>query len=342
VSDSTGTSRPTTVVFSNVSGTARVAAADTTPKAGEFARRVDVDDARAAMVDVIVVCWNDKGKIATALDSVFALDEVREKPQFVNVVVSDNGSSDGSRDYLRERYGDRVRIVENGANLGFAAACNRAFTATSAPFVFLLNPDAELKAGALASIVAFMEAHPRCGIAGTRIYNQDGSIQESCGAFDTWTGAYLRSSAWGEWPMFRRYANGTKLRAWGHASERRVDLAIGAALCIRRALIDEIGPFDERFFLYHEEVDFAKRAADAGWETWYVPASEAVHEGMGSARGQYSVEGRKQTSRRKYWLKHHGPVWYGTLVAALVGRYVLYAGTLAAAIVAGKRIFAKR
>ncbi|GAC1529115.1 MAG: glycosyltransferase family 2 protein [Vulcanimicrobiaceae bacterium] len=289
------------------------------------------------LVDVVVVCWNDRDKIATALDSVFALPEVRDDPHFARVVVSDNGSSDGSRTYVRERYGERVGIVENGANLGFAVACNRAFAATSAPFVFLLNPDAELKAGALATIVAFMQAHPRCGLAGSRIYNLDGTIQESCGEFDTWFGAFLRSSAWGEWPIFRRYANGAALRAWGHATERRVDLAVGAALCIRRALIDTIGGFDERYFLYHEEVDYAKVAANAGWESWYVPASEAVHEGMGSARGQYSVEGRKQTSRRKYWLKHHGRVWYASLVAALLGRYVLYVGIAAQAALFAKR-----
>lgn len=295
-----------------------------------------------ARIDVIVVCWNDKAKIATALDSVFALAEVRDDPAFANVVVSDNGSTDGSRAYIAERYGGRVRIVENNANLGFAAACNRAFAATFSPLVFLLNPDAELKPGALANIVTFMDAHPRCGIAGSRIYNLDGTIQESCGEFDTWAGAFLRSSAWGEWPIFRSSANGAELRAWGHATQRRVDIAIGAALAIRRTLIDEIGPFDERFFLYHEEVDFAKRAADAGWETWYVPASEAIHEGMGSARGQYSVEGRKQTSRRKYWIKHHGRAWYVALVAALVGRYVAYLAIAAAAFVVARRVFARR
>ncbi len=290
-----------------------------------------------ARVDVIVVCWNDKDKIATALDSVFALAEVRADPDFAHVIVSDNGSSDGSRDFIRERYGERVTIVENGANLGFAAACNRAFAHGSAPYVFLLNPDAELKDGALANIVAFMDAHPRAGIAGSRIYNYDGTIQESCGEFDTWAGAFLRSSAWGDWPLLRRFANGADLRGFGYDRERRVDLAIGAALLIRRALIAEIGPFDERFFLYHEEVDFAKRAADAGWETWFVPSSEAVHEGMGSAKGQYSVEGRKQKSRRKYWIKHHGYAWYAALVAALLLRYVLYLGVVVAAVLGVQR-----
>ena len=291
----------------------------------------------AARVDVVVVCWNDREKIVTALDSVYALPEVVADSSFANVVVSDNGSTDGSVAFLRERYGAKLQIVENRSNLGFAAACNRAFEATHAPYAFLLNPDAELKPGALASIVAFMDAHPLCGIAGSRIYNYDGSIQESCGEFDTWTGAFLRSSAWGDLPPFRRHANGARTRAWGHLTQRRVDLAIGAALCLRRTAIDELGGFDERFFLYHEEVDFAKRAALAGWESWYVPASEAVHEGMGSARGHYSVEGRKQTSRRKYWIKHHGRGWYYGLVAALVGRYVLYAAILWAAIAGAVR-----
>jgi N-acetylglucosaminyl-diphospho-decaprenol L-rhamnosyltransferase len=278
----------------------------------------------AARIDVIIVCWNDKQKIATALDSVFALSEVRADPGFANVVVSDNGSTDGSPDFIRDRYGDRVTILENGANLGFAAGCNRAFEQTSSPFVFLLNPDAELKDYSLANMVAFLDAHPRCGIAGSRIYNYDGTVQQSCGEFDTWAGAFLRSSAWGELQPFRRFANGAGLVDFHYDRAQRVDLVIGAALAIRRTLFDEIGMFDERFFLYHEEVDFAKRAAEAGWETWFVPTSEAVHEGMGSAKGQYNVEARKQVSRRKYWIKHHGYAWYFALVAALVTRFVLY------------------
>jgi len=290
----------------------------------------------AARIDVVVVCWNDREKITTALDSVFALPEVLEDPEFARVFVSDNGSTDGSRAFLRERYGERIEIVENGENLGFAAGCNRAFVRGEAPYVFLLNPDAELHAGALREIVAFMDARPRCGIAGSRIYNDDGTIQESCGEFDTWLGAYLRSSAWGDLPPLRPYANGATLRAWDYAGERRVDLVIGAALAIRRTLFPELGMFDERYFLYHEEVDFAKRAADAGWETWYVPSSRARHEGEGSARGRYSVEARKRRSRRAYWLKHHGPIWYGALCAALVARYALYAGA-AGVLYAGAR-----
>lgn len=290
-----------------------------------------------ATIDVIIVCWNNADRIAAALDSVFALSEVRDDPAFAQVVVSDNGSSDGSRELIRARYGARVRIIENGANLGFGAACNRAFERTQSPFVFLLNSDAQLKDRALANIVAFMQSRPRCGIAGARTYDHEGRIAESCGEFDTWTGAFLRSSAWGEWPLFRRFANGAALRAWDYQSPRQVDLVVGAALAIRRELLRSVGGFDERFFLYHEEVDLARRARAAGWETWFVPASEAIHEGMGSSGGRGAeVERRKQRARRQYWIKHHGYPWYLALSAALVGRFALYLGALGIVLAAVK------
>jgi hypothetical protein len=295
-----------------------------------------------AAVDVVVVTYNSAHTVASALDSVFALSEVRADPAFANVVVADNASIDGTPALIRERYGARVTLLENGANLGFGAACNRAIARTSAPVVFLLNPDARLRDGALAALAAFLAAHPRCGLAGSRTYNEDGSIQQTCGEFDTWAGAFLRSSAWGEWPWLRRFANGAALRGFGYDEPRRVDLAIGAALALRRTMLDEIGAFDERFFLYHEEVDLAKRAADAGWESWFVPASEAVHLGQASSSTPVRVEAFKRRSRRQYWIKHHGRLWYASLAAALAGRYVLYAAVLATFVAAGRWAVGRR
>ena len=274
-------------------------------------------------LDVIIVNWNDRENIAVALDSVFALGEIQRDPGFARITVSDNGSSDASVAFLRERYGARIQILENGANLGFGAGVNRAIAVTSAPYVFLLNPDATLTNGALAELVNFMENHPRCAMAGPKTFEADGNLAESCGEFDTWAGAFLRSSAWGDWAPLRRFANGSQLRAWDYNSERRVDLVIGAAVMLRRSVLDEIGTFDERYFMYHEEVDLAKRIADAGYETWFVPTAFATHTGQGSSGG-HSVEGYKQRSRRMYWMKHHGALWYYSLGFALVGRYVIY------------------
>ena len=295
-----------------------------------------------ATLDVILVCWNNADRIAVGLDSIFALSEVQADPLFANVVVSDNGSTDSSRELIRSRYGARVTLIENGANLGFGAACNRALERTDAPYVYLLNSDAQLKDRALSEIVRFMEEHPRCGIAGSRIYESDGRLAESCGEFDTWTGAFLRSSAWGNWRPLQRFANGASLREWDYASPRRVDLVIGAALAVRRELFRTVGVFDERFFLYHEEVDLAHRARDAGWETWFVPQSEAIHEGRGSSGGRDGVvEWRKRDSRRRYWVKHHGQFWYGSLAAAVAGRYAVYAGLLALLIAIGRRLLGR-
>ncbi len=291
-----------------------------------------------ATVDAIVVTWNDRDNAVKALDSVFALPEVNAKADFANVVVSDNGSADDTVEALRARYGSRITVIENGKNLGFGAGCNRAIARTGAPFIFLLNPDALLHDGALQRIVQFMEANQRCALAGPKILNPDGSVGESCGEFDTWIGAFLRSSAWGDWPVFKKFANGAALRAWDYNEPRRVDLVIGAALAVRRSVIEEIGAFDERYFMYHEEVDLAKRVAAAGYETWFVPSSEAVHVGQGSSRGR-SVEKLKQRSRRQYWIKHHGRLWYTALCAALVGRYALYAGTLGVTVLALRRVF---
>ncbi|MDE2571593.1 MAG: glycosyltransferase family 2 protein [bacterium] len=286
---------------------------------------------------VVVVTWNDATRAGVAIDSFFALPEVQRDPQRYALVVSDNGSADGTPEVLRARYGQRIRILENGANLGFGAGCNRAFAAAPAELYYLLNPDAALRPGALAEMRELFARRPAAGIAGSRILNLDGSLQESVGEFDTWLGAFLRSSAWGELAPFRKYANGYNLRRWSYDDERRVDIVIGAAMALRRSTVERLGGFDERFFLYQEEVDLCKRAAGMGIETWFVPASLAVHEGMGSASSRAVVERYKRAGRRRYWLKHHGRLWYFALCAALIGRYALYAAPLAGAALVVRR-----
>jgi hypothetical protein len=291
----------------------------------------------AARVDVIVVNWNDRERTPQAVDSVLALSEARADPHFVRIIVADNGSSDGSVEYLRQRYGNRITLLENGANLGFGAGVNRALPLVNGEYIFLLNPDAEVHDGALSALVRFMDEHPRCAIAGPAIHESDGRIAESCGEFDSWAGAFLRSSGWGDLPFFRPYANGAKLRAWDYKSYRKVDLVIGAAMLIRRSIVEQIGLFDTRYFMYHEEVDFAKRVADAGFETWFVPDAHVTHTGQGSSGGK-GVERYKQRSRRLYWVKHHGRLWYYSLSAALVARYVFYLAVLAAIALVIRRV----
>ena len=284
-------------------------------------------------VAVIIVSYNAAEELAHALESVAALPEVRSDPAFAEVIVSDNGSKDDSIARAHRAF-PAARIIENGANLGFAKACNIGARHASAPLLFFLNPDARVHAGTLRNAVEYFDTHPDVAMAGAKLLNEDGSTAESCGEFDTWWQAFLRSSAWGELPFFRKQSNGYRLRQWDYSSERDVDLVVGAAMFIRADVFAQLQGFDERFFLYHEEIDFAHRLRDLRKRVVFLPQCVVTHAGeQGGSQatwGKTGVLGWRQRSRRLYWIKHHGPLWFWSLSAALVGRYVLYLAAVTA------------
>lgn len=283
-------------------------------------------------ISVVVVSYNAAEQLERCLRSLALLPEVLADPSFAQVIVSDNGSRDDSVARAQAAYPD-ARIIHNGANLGFAKACNIGARHASAPVLLFFNPDARAQPGLLRNAVDYFDRHPGVAMAGAKLLNEDGSVAPSCGEFDTWWQAFLRSSNWGELPMFRSQSNGFALRQFDYASERDVDLVVGAAMFMRRPVFQELGGFDERFFLYHEEIDFAHRLRDRGLRVVYLPQCAAVHEGeTGGSRQRWGRSGVlrwRQRSRRLYWIKRHGVWWYWSLSAALVGRYVLYAAAAA-------------
>jgi len=294
-------------------------------------------------VSIIVVSYNAADELEACLRSLAALPEVAADSSFAQVIVSDNGSADDSVARARAAY-PGVIVVENGANLGFAKGCNIGARHATAPVLFFFNPDARAKPGLLASAVAYLNSHPDVAMCGCKVLNEDGTPAESCGEFDTWWQAFLRSSALGDLPMFAKQANGYALRQWDYASERDVDLVIGAAMFIRADVFNTLGGFDERYFLYHEEIDFAHRLRDAGMRLVYLPQCVVVHGGEkgGSKKtwGAAGVLGWRQRSRRLYWIKRHGYFWYYSLCAALVGRYVVALVVIAGAILLVRRVVA--
>jgi N-acetylglucosaminyl-diphospho-decaprenol L-rhamnosyltransferase len=295
-----------------------------------------------ARISVVIVSYNAAKQLADALASLAALPEVQSDPSFAQVIIADNGSSDDSVARAKAAYPSAL-IVENKANFGFAKACNIGAREATAPILFFLNPDARAHPGVLARAVAYFDAHPDVAMAGAKLLNEDGSRAESCGEFDTWWQSFLRSSAWGELPFFRRQANGYKLRQWDYASERDVDLVVGAAMFIRTDIFRRLGGFDERFFLYHEEIDFAHRLRDQGLRVVFLPQCVVTHAGeQGGSQatwGKSGVLGWRQRSRRLYWIKHHGLLWYWSLSAALVTRYVLYLAVAIALFVVVRKAF---
>ncbi len=212
----------------------------------------------------VVVTYQSRATIGKALR---AARESHERGA-LQVVVVDNGSSDGTADLVRREY-PWVKVVESGGNIGFARGCNLGFQHVNTPFMLLLNPDAVLSHQALSTMVAFMEAHPQAGIVGPAIRGSNGGLQQ----------AGLMPTAWG---LVRAAAG----RGSAHANKRRIipgerpfqtDWLCGAVLLIRTNLFAELGGFDSRFFLYFEETDLCRRARQCGIELWAVGDAVAEH-----------------------------------------------------------------
>ena len=224
-------------------------------------------DARAALdVDVIVVAHNAGALLAGAVRT--AAEQAGED----RVWVVDAESTDGSVAPVRAAYPE-THVLEV-PNAGFSASNNRAIERTEGAYVMLLNPDAELAPGALERLVATARDNPRAGIVGALVVNPDGSVQaEGRGHYPS-----LRRAAgyrlWREWQRIRGN------RAMSPRVPRRVTSAqwvTGAGMLVRRRAIDEVGPLDERFFLYLEDVDWCRRMRDSGWRVLVDPEARVVH-----------------------------------------------------------------
>jgi GT2 family glycosyltransferase len=171
----------------------------------------------------------------------------------------------------------RTRVVANASPLGFAANANRGVAATSAPFVVVANPDAVAEPGAVAALTAFLAAHPRAGVTGPEMRYPDGTWQPSRRRFPTVLGTVIRRT-----PL-RLLLRGERWHsAHYHLDDRPsvpapADWLLGGFLCLRRAMLEDLGGFDEGYRLYCEDIDLGYAAARAGWESWYVPGAVVVH-----------------------------------------------------------------
>ena len=200
----------------------------------------------------------------------------------IETVVVDNGSSDGTVDVVRERF-PQVRVLES-SNDGLAAGWNRGIAEIGSEHVLVLNADAWLVEDALSRLVAAADRHPRAAAIGPKLLNPDGSLQRSVRGFPTtWRLAteylYLRKLAPRSRSLNAFYGAG-----FDHESERAVEWVMGACFLLRRNAYDEVGPFDERFFLFSEEVDWMRRATDRGWSVVFTPEARCVHV-SGAAHG---------------------------------------------------------
>lgn len=246
------------------------------------------------------------------------------------MIVVDNDSGDGSYERLRayvRRSGweERVRVVRSGRNGGFAFGNNFALRPALAmpdppDYFFLQNPDAFPEPGSLRTLIDALRTHPEAGIAGSGIHGVEGEPHRTAFRFPSVPGeleAYARIG-----PVSRLLQH--HMVAFPLPSRTvRADWVSGASMLVRRPVFEDVGLFDERFFLYFEETDFCLRAHRAGWATLYVPESRVAHLGSvstGAYRGGHRRPGYWFDSRRHYFRKNHGlPYLWMTNAALLVG-----------------------
>jgi N-acetylglucosaminyl-diphospho-decaprenol L-rhamnosyltransferase len=248
---------------------------------------------------------NDVSVVSVTYNALPWIEQSLASVRGVETVVVDNGSSDGTVALVRERFPE-VAVVEQ-ENRGLAAGWNAGVERTRGRYVLLLNSDAWLDAGALEALVAFADAHPDAAVVGPRLRNPDGTLQRSVRGFPTlWRLAteyfFLRRLAPRSRALNAFYAAG-----FAHDEVREAEVLMGAVWLVRRAAIDEVGPADESFFLFSEEVDWAYRFRQAGWRSFFYPDAGATHVYGASHGGRLFVE--IQRGHLRFLEKHRGAAY---------------------------------
>lgn len=252
-------------------------------------------------VSVIVVNWNTRDLLLGALAALpAALGNLQ-----ADTWVVDNASADGSLEAVRAGY-PHVRLIANARNLGFAAANNQAIAASRGRYVLLLNSDTAACPGSIERLVRFADGRPAAAGVGPLLLNSDRSFQASFSDLPSFGRELLNASGLGRRlvrPSYPSYGPAASRAA------RAVDCLQGACLLVRRAAIEQVGPLDEGYFMYSEEVDWCLRLRRAGWELWYLPDAAVVHHGGQSTRQRRAEMVRAlYRSKVRFFRKHHGPL----------------------------------
>jgi GT2 family glycosyltransferase len=250
-----------------------------------------------------------------------ALEDERARLE-LEVTVVDNASGDGSADLVAEEF-PWVRLIRNVRNVGFGAAHNQALRGTSARYLLVLNSDASPMPGALRTLTHYLADHPDVAVVGPKLRYPDGRVQPSRRRFPTLATLFCESTQlqrmWPDNALLRRYYVADR----PDDVEQEVDWLVGACLCARARAVADVGLFDERFFLYSEELDWCRRFRAAGWRIVYVPAAEVRHIEGASTGLDFGARDRLfQASKLRYAAKWHGPGVARALRGYLVLEYL--------------------
>lgn len=267
-------------------------------------------------LSIIIVSHNTRELLALSLDSL--LTNLASSALRYEVIVVDNASRDRTVEMVRERF-PQVQLLANEENLGFAAANNQGLKISKGDYLLLLNPDTLVRlpqgvpgrgGEALQLMLQFLVSHPRAGMVGPKLLYPDGRLQHSAFSFPTLPMIFLDFFPLNH-HLINSRLNGRYPRALYEAGEPfPVDHPLGAAMMARREAVDQVGPLDEGFFIYCEEIDWCLRMKKMGWEIFCLPQAEIVHY-VGKSTGQFRETMYVELHRSRYRLyeKHYGPAF---------------------------------
>lgn len=268
---------------------------------------------KSKMLDIcmVIVSYNTLKLTRKCIESLY-----ESQPNIKQIIVVDNNSSDGSIKYLSKisKHKRNFELVKMSENKGFAAANNKGIEKSKAKYVLLLNSDTEIKSNLFEKIYRWMEKHEEVGIASCKLVYPDGRLQANGGFFPSIVNVFSWMTIQ-DLPFVDRIVKpfhplkekSFSARSDFYTKRRYLDWVTGAFFMIRREVIDEIGGFDEKYFMYTEEVDYCFRAKKSGWKVVYLPEFEIVHHGGGSATKEFST--LQEFKGVKRFFKKFRPAW---------------------------------
>jgi GT2 family glycosyltransferase len=293
-------------------------------------RSIDVAQEMPSIdVSVVIVNWNTCDLLHQCIRSVY-----EQGSSNYEVIVVDNGSSDDSINMVRREFG-QVKLLTNPTNRGFAAANNQGIALAKGRYILLLNSDTIVLDNAIEKTVVYADRHPDTAVTGCRILNPDGTLQNSCFMFPSILNWFLFSTYLYRLFPRSRFFGREQMTWWARDDSREVDVVTGCYMLVRKEAIDQVGPMDERFFMYAEETDWCYRFKAKGWKNRFTPEAAIIHIG-GASAGRLGAWRAQMTNRSfvRYMFKH----W--SKPRAEIGVYMLALFYLTRlALLAPKRLF---
>lgn len=275
------------------------------------------------MVDIVIVNWNGGGHLRKCIDSLLLPENL---PYIKKIFIIDNNSSDKSIEKLP--HDSFIEMIKNDQNLGFAKACNQGFRLCNAPYTLLLNPDAQLFSSTIKDCIACLANKEEVDILGVALLNDDGKVTLSCSRFPT--PLHFFYDAIGLSKMVPKiFTPALLMTDWDHTNSRYVDQVMGAFMFMRTTIFEKVGYFDERFFVYYEDLDFSKRVAISGGHSYYNSNIKAMHSGGGTTenvkafRLSLSLRSRLLYAKKYFNFIGYAVVWSCTFCIEPITRILL-------------------